>query len=59
MTLHPASLTRFDVTHLQSSLGQRPLITVAWGIAPGFVTIGRVLADGQIHRYRRSSEYGL
>ena len=40
----------FEVARLQSRIGQRPLITVAWGIAPGIVSNGSCLAEGHIHR---------
>ena len=33
-----SSLMLFEVARLQSRIGQRPLITVAWGIAPGIVS---------------------
>ncbi len=49
LQLRPRS--RFQKMHtLQSSIGQRPLITVAWGIAPGIVCNWPRLAEGHIYR---------
>lgn len=41
-------------------LGQRPDLTVAWGIASGYPSSIKVLAEGQTHVHRRDGgDYGL